>query len=109
MVVSLSAAAPAHQYMGLSVFGDLALEFIRLRVSGNGSQGYFHDHILAAGAGHQLSRSGLPAFGPDVLGVFEVEEGPKMLVPPEDHMASATPVTAVGAAPGIGPRPEKMC
>ena len=100
VVVAQSAFASSAEYPLFSRLDHLEEYFFGLSVFYDGAYRHVKIDVCSLFASAERCASAFSAFGADDFAAFEVDEGPELGIGPEDHMASASAVTAVGAAFG---------
>jgi hypothetical protein len=98
--VAVAQAAPAARQQNhfLLVFGDLHDLLVGVGQLGNRADGHFQHHVFALGAGAPGGLARRAVGGVYVLAVLEVQQGPELGVAPQDDVAAASAVPAVGTA-----------
>ena len=98
MIVPESPAPPQPEHLLLTIAGDLEKLIAGLGIPGHGSERNFEHHILAIGTGFKSSGSIGAVPGKNMFPVFQVDQGPELLVAPEDNMSPSSTVTSVGTS-----------
>ena len=108
MCIALAAASAFQQDVFLVVLGNFHEELIRFCIPGDGAQRYIQDHVIPAGAGFIVFAAPLPGLCANVLFVLELQQGPKIPVPPKDNMPSTAAVATIRPPLGYSLCPVEM-
>jgi hypothetical protein len=100
--VPIAEAAPAARQQDhlLPILGHLAQYLIGVRILGHSAQRHLKHLIAARPAGHAVAVSAHPVLGLHVFAVAQVEQGPQLSAPAQDHVSATATVTPVRAAFG---------
>ena len=101
LIVAESAAASLEEHHFLSVVHDVADELSCLGVVYHSTARHVYIHVLAVGAMAFVSTAVAAVFRLDVALVFQMEQGPVVMVSTQDDASSLTAVAAVGTAVGL--------
>ena len=99
-VAKATAAALEKNHL-LTVVGDVTDILARFRIVDDGATGNIDVDILTVGAVAFITTTIATMFGEDMPLVFQMEEGPVVMVAAQDHAAAMPTVTTVGTTIGV--------
>ena len=94
-MIALPAASPVQENGFLAIGGDFQDFFAGLGIPSHRTQGDFQDHIGSLRPCFESGRTVDAGIGHDMLAVFEVKEGPKLGIAPQDDVTATAPITPV--------------
>ena len=98
--VAKTALAARQQQQLLSMFGDFADFFAGYIVAHDHAKGNIEDGVLAITAFAFGAFAVVAVFCGDKFAVFQVQQGPELGVPPEDHTSAIATITTIRATEG---------
>ena len=107
VVAQSSSAAFGNNHL-LAFFCHFAEYLARFSIFADTSQRHLENLVLAGAAGAKVFAAVLSVFGEDMLGVFQVEEGPPLRGSAKDNVAAASAVTTVGTGFGVVFHPQQV-
>ena len=95
MTVSFSTPSAGNYDFFLSVEFNFKMLFTRFRISCYGSQWNFKYNIFSICPCFEGAATTLTRFSNDMLSVFEMQQGPVLLISSYDDMSASSPITTI--------------
>ena len=108
MVVSEAALAAGGDDDLLAIIEDFNEDFTGLSILDNRAKWHIDVRVLPVGAVLVLTAARFTVFSDDVAGVLEVQQRPILGIASDNHVPSASTVTAIGTALRRHPVAHKM-